>query len=1269
MPYRIVVADKDPRSQEAVRRFLPQDNEYIGVSSSAELKQSIKDERPDLIILNAVLADSPNWGAVQRVVKGIKGSRDYGDIPVLLMTGDPGSPLPTEVSGAGADGYLAKPIDATTLKQAVESLLGVSEPTLGDEEIMIDFTDDDSGDMTEELLAMSNVALDSEEPSTDVGDTVEIDTGTLVAELDHSGDVAGEDTYEDTVRLNLEDMGLEDDLDESTSFEPTIELVADIPADFGPSGDAADVEAVDIDLDDDEPLPDFSVTKDVAAPASAKDSVTVDMDVDELGLELDTEEPMEGISQEIEQIDADDTEIGQILEIQEPSQVLMSKDLDLDSNLIAKEPTSEIDIIDLEDDTEIRDMDIEELESVQLRSDSVGFDLEDTVPVEAEEMEQLAGEDLTEIDLEETESEDVPPLEIESPIEAATPYESDELQLDEVGEEEITTQEFFGEELPTEEFPTEKYPDDRTREHVLMEHEIDLEHAAAPDEIALAPEPSSQETPFDEMTLDGGIGEEALFDQTDEEEPMLEVTEDISFDEITFDTEEDTTARASEAPPAKTEERTGISAAEAVVGAAAVAAAAVVGGAALKGFTKQPEAASIPTHAPVTPVQMPVAPPATHPEVESPHVAAQAALPTPQVQVPGFSREEMKELMNEVLGAHLKEMSAGKLGLTDTVQSALRDELQKTELSETVRQIVQSALPSKQEILDGVLQNISHVFPNRDEVFGRVDDSINGMLPGKEALSERIDEAMRRILPSREEIDGRVDRAIEALPSHDAVMERVENALKVIPSKEEMDRRFQDALGSLPTPEAVLDRIDQALKSIPKPEEIEARFETALKSLPNSDAILERVDQALRAIPTAEEVNGRFEAVLGSFPDADAVYGKIDDALAGIPSQEHIHGKIEEALAGLPSREVILDRVDAALQAIPTEQSLNTRFEELLSALPAPEVLLQRIDSALSAVPTKEEIQYRFDQIITALPEPGTILERIDSSLKAIPTGAEIDARFKEAISALPSPDEVNQKFDAALEAIPSRTFMKEQLDSHLRVAISPELVAERLDTALRGIPSQEYIRMRLDTAFGAFPSPDMINERLNNALKAVPSQPAVEARIDAALAGLPGNQAIMERIDSALGGLPGSEAFLGLVEERLGAMIPDREDVQQAFRTLLETRIEQVISQADLKESIVRLLPDTENILGTIVTALPEKERFQEALTQSLTDAIRNSLPERTWLESLSRGMFDDRARGILPKKEEVVELLREEIRSKLLDTVEKAIKAQIEKITTELP
>jgi hypothetical protein len=115
---------------------------------------------------------------------------------------------------------------------------------------MIDFTDEDSGEMTEELLAMSNVALGAEELSTDVGDTVEIDTGTLVAELDHTSEMAKGETYEDTVRLNLEDMGRGGD----GSIRAHNRLVSDAPYGFrrrrflGSNGNRSDTDVALPDL-------------------------------------------------------------------------------------------------------------------------------------------------------------------------------------------------------------------------------------------------------------------------------------------------------------------------------------------------------------------------------------------------------------------------------------------------------------------------------------------------------------------------------------------------------------------------------------------------------------------------------------------------------------------------------------------------------------------------------------------------------------------------------------------------------------------------------------------------------------------------------------------------------------------------------------------------------------------------------------------------------------------------------------------------------------
>ncbi len=137
--------------------------------------------------------------------------------------------------------------------------------------------------------------------------------------------------------------------------------MADIPTDFGADTEAQGSQEVEMEIDAEETLP-------ISRPCPSKfhppgkDSITVDMDMDELGLDLDSED-------QLRQPRKNGTDrcgrfqIGEILEVQELRRFLMSKDLDLDSGLLSKQPIPRFDIIDLEDDTEIRDMDLEELES------------------------------------------------------------------------------------------------------------------------------------------------------------------------------------------------------------------------------------------------------------------------------------------------------------------------------------------------------------------------------------------------------------------------------------------------------------------------------------------------------------------------------------------------------------------------------------------------------------------------------------------------------------------------------------------------------------------------------------------------------------------------------------------------------------------------------------------------------------------------------------------------------------------------------------------
>jgi len=1045
MSYRIVVADKDPQSREAVTRFLVQeDNEFINVSSSGELKEAIKGQKPDLIILNSVLADAPGWRLVQR----IKGSKDFSDVPVLLLTGDPGGPPPAEVHSAGADRYLSKPLDGAILKETVESLLGIrgTGPGVGsDEEIMIDFTDEDSGEMTEELLAMSNVALGAEELSTDVGDTVEIDTGTLVAELDHTSEMAKGETYEDTVRLNLEDMGLEE---ETEAFEPTIELVSDAPTDFGDTGSS---EVMEIDLDTEVALPDFEPTSEEVTDTlqSAKHSVTVEMDVDDLGLELDSDEPIEEIGvQPPSHIDLNDTEIGQILDVQEPSTVLTSEDLMLDDDSLVKDAavSTEFDVIDLEEDSEIREIDMEELEAVHAAEDEVlGIDLdEDTVPVEDQAMELLANEDLEEIKLDD--SEDLT-LGVESESAVASSYEStEELTLDEVGEEEMTTQEFFGEELPTEEFPTERFPEEKTRD-LGLEEESPEDAATSPYEISLDQTPAG-EIPIEEITLDAASAEDILFHQTPEEEPMLEVTEDISFDEISLEDEAGEAPREelAAAPGPSTAETIAAIAGGALAAGVAAAAASKIAGVVEKG--DKPAQVS-PTIAPFT---EPQAPAAAEREARAP---SWAKIPEPEKIAPALPAEGPKET------------TRGRADALDLVREAQAASLpDKSEISETFRQAAQAALPSKEDFLGSIRQDLAISMPTKQDLLGGMVQDLSNSMPTKQDLLDGMMQDLANSMPSRDDIFSRVDSIIS-------------------------------------------------------------------RSLPSEEEITQRVDSAVRST---------------------------------LPSHEAIEERLEQVLLSMLSRE-------------------------------------------------------------------------------------EVGKRFEEALGKLISSDQLKETVEGVLKAIPSQDFIKERLDAAISTAISPELVAERVDLALRGMPSQEYIRTRLDNAFSALPSSDIVNERLNTALRAIPTE-----------------DRIMSRIEEALQVLTSPEGAIARIDDRLLALLPPKDEIGRTFQGTLEKRIEGVLAGVDLKEVASALLPSTDRILETIKSALPERDRFQETLGNSVSEAIQNSLPERVWLESVSRGLFDERTKGMLPPREEIVTMLREEIHLQLLNTVEKVIREQIEKITSEL-
>jgi len=1044
MSYRIVVADKDGRSQEAVTRFLGEaENELVGVSTSGALKNAIKTRKPDLIILNSMLEDVPGW----RLVKRIKESRDYNDVPVLLMTGDPEGPTQAEAKTAGADGYLSKPIQGQTLKSAVNSLLGIQEPpaTVDEDELTIEF-EDDSGEMTEELLALSNAEIDVDDSPTDVGDTVEIDTGTLVSELEPaSTDGISGETYGDTVKLNLDDMQLETEVEEGTSFEPTIELVSDIPQEIESAG-VSFSEPVAIE----EPsLPDFSsVTRDQRqSEKTARDSVTIDMSMVDSGLEIESDSEFSFTpsgAAKSDTLEQGYTDIEKILEVQDPTRVLTSDDLLLHDDSLIKSAVSQaeldqIDIVELEEDPAIREMDLEELEGIESEDEaSLGLDLEETVPVASIDMEEIANEDLSgmiDLEYEEESSLDID-IDAGPPALAASEAQApEELTLEEVPYEEVTTQEFFGEELPTEEFPAEKFPEDKTGT-------VDLERQFVFDKAAdFSGGPDAHE-----LTLDTEAGEEILFSNDGEDEPALEVTEDISLEEITLDE-----GPSLERPPSVYEIPLPQEPITQVT---------------------EPVRAAVEDHGAVK----------TAPAVEA-HPVAEARQTRPSLTEPkpGAPKDrepsvsEIAGIVSSILSEKLKEPPAGKLGLVDSAvapaaELALPDQRQFTE---EFQKALKASLPSRQELLEGVTLGISKTFPTREEIFERVDLTIRGHLPSDQAMAERVDLAVKAALPSPAAVTEKLEKAISELHSTEimtkgfeqafgkflpaaSIAERVEKALEAIPADVEISQRLDRAIGALPSPETFLNIVDQAVRGIASPEELSKRLSDALAPLLSPETLSARFERALQAVPYQEVVKQSIDEALGKAISSEMVVERLDQALRGIPSQEYIRLRLDHAFAALPTSDMINQRIDIALQAVPSKNELRARFDEAFAGLPSAQVIMERVDTALETVPSRPEIMEAVEQALQCLPSPEAVVSLVNRRLEAsIPSkdelGSEMRAIMEKRIQSAISVADIQEAMSRLLpdtdqilkiirDALPGRERFQETLASSIAEAVQGSL-------------------------------------------------------------------------------------------------------------------------------------------------------------------------------------------------------------------------------------
>jgi CheY-like chemotaxis protein len=117
MDKRILVLDDNEDILEVVTAALTYERYLVlGLSLGTQLFQAVRDFKPDLILLDFLLADADGVDLCRQ----LKADIEYRHIPVLIFSAyfSPGQRLPVD-----CDGFLYKPFDLAELFNAVQTLL------------------------------------------------------------------------------------------------------------------------------------------------------------------------------------------------------------------------------------------------------------------------------------------------------------------------------------------------------------------------------------------------------------------------------------------------------------------------------------------------------------------------------------------------------------------------------------------------------------------------------------------------------------------------------------------------------------------------------------------------------------------------------------------------------------------------------------------------------------------------------------------------------------------------------------------------------------------------------------------------------------------------------------------------------------------------------------------------------------------------------------------------------------------------------------------
>jgi DNA-binding response OmpR family regulator len=122
---RVVCIEDEPEMIDLVRLILSRKGfEVIGADGGVEGLETVRREKPDLVLLDLMMPDMDGWEVYQQ----IKADEELRTIPVVVVTAKAQSI--DKVLGlhiAKVDDYITKPFGPQELLESVEKILGMTE--------------------------------------------------------------------------------------------------------------------------------------------------------------------------------------------------------------------------------------------------------------------------------------------------------------------------------------------------------------------------------------------------------------------------------------------------------------------------------------------------------------------------------------------------------------------------------------------------------------------------------------------------------------------------------------------------------------------------------------------------------------------------------------------------------------------------------------------------------------------------------------------------------------------------------------------------------------------------------------------------------------------------------------------------------------------------------------------------------------------------------------------------------------------------------------